>query len=200
MTTMKNTLSRCLLCAALAAAPTASADPSATSWLRGKQATMSAVSHWSDPRKRETSVLALWRAWGDWDRIAADSVGPKVWGELEEAHRARLATLLADVAALNWLRRARTSDFSVTYVREESVRDRRVVVTRVTAGGESADVRWVLAPSGEEFRLVDVVTEGASLVSTQRSSFARVMERGGVNRLFTRLERKREDLRAEVAR
>lgn len=200
MTTMKNTLSRCILCAALAIAPSASADPSATAWLRSKQATMLSASEWKDPNRSADGVCALWRGWGDWERIAAESVGPRVWGDLQEVHRSRLAALLADVSALNWLRRARGGAFSVAYLREETAGRNRVVVTRVTVKGESADVRWVLAPAGEGFLLVDVVTEGASLVSTQRSSFARVVERGGVNRLFTRLERKRDDLREEVTR
>lgn len=184
----------------LTAAPLCADEASASTWFRDKQAAMRAVAAWPDPRKREASVLALWRAWGDWERIAADSVGPQVWGELEEAHRTRLATLLADVSALNWLRRARTPDFSVVAVREETAKDRRVVVTRVTAGGEAADVRWVLAKKSGDWRLVDVITEGASLVSTQRSSFARVVERGGAKRLFTRLESRLADLRAEAAR
>ena len=48
------------------------------------------------------------------------------------------------------------------------------------------------------WQLVDMVTEGASLVVTQRTSFARVLDKGGVNRLFLRLEQKRADLMKEV--
>jgi ABC-type transporter MlaC component len=69
----------------------------------------------------------------------------------------------------------------------------------VTAEGGSADVRWVLVPVDGEFRLVDVVTEGSSMVAAQRASFARVVARGGAKRLFKRLEDRLADLRAELA-
>jgi len=128
-------------------------------------------------------------------------VGPRVWGELEEVHRTRLASLLSDVAALNWLRRVDASpDWALTYVREETSGKRRVVVTLLRTGGATVDLRWVAERRGQDWRVVDVVTEGASLVASQRTSFARVLDKGGVNRLFVKLERKREDLLTEVAR
>lgn len=128
-------------------------------------------------------------------------MGPRVWGELEEVHRTRLASLLSDVAALNWLRRVDASpDWALTYVREETSGKRRVVVTLLRTGGAAVDLRWTVERRGQDWRVVDVVTEGASLVATQRTSFARVLDKGGVNRLFVKLERKREDLLAEVAR
>jgi len=54
-------------------------------------------------------------------------------------------------------------------------------------------LRWVLEKRGEDWRLVDLVQ-----VETQRTSFARVLDEGGADRLFLRRERRREELLAEV--
>lgn len=201
MAFMKKTLAAAALLAALTLTFNLTADSPATVWVRGKQDTLLSTARWPRKGNRVDVVRALWRGWADWEGIAEASVGPRVWGELEEVHRTRLASLLSDVAALNWLRRVDASpDWALTYVREETSGKRRVVVTLLRTGGATVDLRWVAERRGQDWRVVDVVTEGASLVASQRTSFARVLDKGGVNRLFVKLERKREDLLTEVAR
>lgn len=198
---MKRFVALGLLLAALAAPGDLSAESAASASLRGKMSSLTAVASWPDPARRADGAAALWWGWGAWDRVAEESVGRKVWSELAPLDRDRLARLLSDLAALNWLRRAREPGYGMDYLREESAGGQRIVVTRVRSGGASADVRWVLMPGPRDaWNLADVVTEGASLVSTQRSSFARILERGGTKRLFARLETRREELRAAVAR
>ena len=202
MASMKHTtFLAATLAAALTLSPQSWAQPTATPAVRAKADTLLSTARWPRKGNRVDAVRALWRGWGDWEGIAEASVGPRVWGELEEVHRTRLASLLSDVAALNWLRRVDASpDWALTYVREETSGKRRVVVTLLRTGGATVDLRWVAERRGQDWRVVDVVTEGASLVASQRTSFARVLDKGGVNRLFVKLERKREDLLTEVAR
>lgn len=194
-----------IFAAALAAALTLSspvgAQSTATPAVRAKADTLLSTARWPRKGNRVDAVRALWRGWGDWEGIAAASVGPRVWGTLEEVHRVRMASLLSDIAALNWLRRVDAApDWNLTWIREESAGSRRVVVALLRTGGAALDLRWTVERRGEDWRLVDLVTEGSSLVESQRTSFARVLDKGGVNRLFVKLERKREDLLAEVAR
>jgi len=196
---MKHTLTAAALLTALflSPAPVPAGEASATATVRSKTHALLTTARKSP---RRGAVLTLWWAWGDWEAIAAASVGPRVWGSLEEVHRARLASLLSDTAALNWLRRFGGPGTTFTFLREETMGRRRVVVTQLRAspGGGAVDLRWVLEKRGEDWRLVDLVGEGASLVETQRTSFARVLDKGGVDRLFLRLERRREELLAEV--
>jgi len=197
---MKHTLAAAALLTALLLSPRLTAEHPASAAVRAKTDTLLSTARWPRKAARVDAVRALWRGWGDWEAIAAASVGPRVWGSLEEVHRTRLASLLSDIAALNWLRRVDSSPWVLTYLREETIGSRRVVVTQLRTEGTSVDLRWTVEKRGEDWHLVDLVTEGASLVETQRTSFARVLDKGGVNRLFLRLERKREDLLAEVAR
>lgn len=189
------------LVASLTLSPQLSAEPTATPAVRAKADTLLNTARWPRKPNRVDAVRALWRGWGDWEGIAEASVGSRVWGSLEEFHRTRLAALLSDIASLNWLRRVDASpDWDLTWIREESFGKRRVVVALLRTGGTTLDLRWTVERRGEDWRLVDLVTEGASLVASQRTSFARVLDKGGVNRLFVKLERKRKDLLAEVAR
>lgn len=196
---MKKTFTFAVLAAALALSPQLSAEPTATPAVRAKQDTLLTTARWPRKTNRTDAVRALWRGWGDWEAIAEASVGSRVWDTLEEVHRTRMASLLSDIAALNWLRRVDGSpDWGLTWVREETIGKRRVVVSLLRAGGTAVDLRWVVERRGEDWRLVDLVTEGSSLVEAQRTSFARVMAKGGVDRLFVRLSQKREELMKEV--
>jgi hypothetical protein len=175
------------------------ADLPATDSVRAKQVSLNVVAKWPRKVNRVDAVFALWRGWGDWSGIAEASVGTSIWGKLEVARRVQLAGLLSDIAALNWLRRVDvTPDWNLTWLREEATGRRRVVVALLKMGENTVDLRWVVQRRGEDWQLVDMVTEGASLVVAQRTSFARVLDKGGVNRLFLRLEQKRADLMKEV--
>lgn len=175
------------------------ADLPATDSVRAKQVSLNVVAKWPRKVNRVDAIFALWRGWGDWSGIAEASVGTSIWGKLEVARRVQLAGLLSDIAALNWLRRVDGApDWHLTWLREEATGRRRVVVALLKMGENTVDLRWVVQRRGEDWQLVDVVTEGASLVVAQRTSFARVLDKGGVNRLFLRLEQKRDDLMKEV--
>ncbi len=47
-----------------------------------------------------------------------------------------------------------------------------------------------LKQTGTEFKVIDIVVEGVSLLATQRSEFASVIQRGGVDKLMTLLKKK----------
>lgn len=200
MACMKHSILVATLASVLTLSPQLVAEPSATAWIRGKQDTLLGTARWPHNSNRPVAVRVIWRGWCDWEGIAEASVGSRVWSTLEEVHRTRLASLLSDIAALNWLRRVDANpDWNLTWVREEVAGKRRIVVTLLKTGRNSVDLRWVVERRGEGWIVVDVVTEGSSLVASQRTSFARVLDKGGVDRLFIKLERKREDLLREVS-
>jgi phospholipid transport system substrate-binding protein len=41
------------------------------------------------------------------------------------------------------------------------------------------DVNWRLVPSGNSFKIVDIVIEGVSMAVTQRNEYASVLQRNG---------------------
>ncbi len=57
----------------------------------------------------------------------------------------------------------------------------------VKVGDESADVDWLVVREGNDWRLADVVTEGASMVKTWRRSFKSTYDKGGWKALAKKL-------------
>ena len=67
--------------------------------------------------------------------------------------------------------------------------DRWVVRSVVVAEGERVDVDWVVVREADDWRLADVVTEGASMVKTWRRSFKAAYSKGGWPALAKKMRR-----------
>ena len=71
-------------------------------------------------------------------------------------------------------------------VSERPAGNRHVVVSTLIErpAGPPIKAEWRVRTSGERFRIVDVVVEGISMVITQRSEFAAVIQRNGLDGLI----------------
>jgi phospholipid transport system substrate-binding protein len=63
------------------------------------------------------------------------------------------------------------------------------VPTRVVIKGEPTDITYAMRREKEGWRIVDIIIDGVSTVANYRSSFARVIQKDGVEGLIRRLER-----------
>jgi phospholipid transport system substrate-binding protein len=63
------------------------------------------------------------------------------------------------------------------------------VPTRVVIKGEPTDITYAMRQETGGWRIVDIVIDGVSTVANYRSSFARVIQKDGVEALISRLER-----------
>ena len=88
-------------------------------------------------------------------------------------------------------------DFIVTGSTADGDKGAWVVSNIATPGEEPVEVQWRVRSGSEGFKIVDVVVEGVSLVVTQRSEFASVLQRnnGNVPALTALLREKTDQLK-----
>jgi phospholipid transport system substrate-binding protein len=128
------------------------------------------------------------------------AVGP-AWGDLDEAQRARLVELFAEMSIANYA--ARFDGYSGERFEilgeEPAPRDTVLVETRlVRPRDEPIELNYVLKGSGDDWRIIDVLLESKfSELARQRSEFAAVLRGGGPPDLVATLERKIAELAAE---
>lgn len=67
-------------------------------------------------------------------------------------------------------------------------------------GQEPVIVDYMLRENGSSFKVFDIVVEGVSLISTQRSEFGSVVERKGIDSLIDALETKTRMLDEQTAK
>jgi phospholipid transport system substrate-binding protein len=78
---------------------------------------------------------------------------------------------------------------TIEYGPEEKVGDDVTVATTLLSKGEPTPIVYTMRKEPSGWRMVDMTIDGVSTVDNYRSSFAKVMEREGINGLIQRLER-----------
>lgn len=108
---------------------------------------------------------------------------------LKPVERVEFKRLLVDLTRVSLRRQlGRLRDAEVKWGVEMRDGDRYVAKSRVKMGDDSIDVDWVLVREGDDWRLADVVTEGASMVKTWRRSFKATYAIGGWKALAKKLK------------
>jgi phospholipid transport system substrate-binding protein len=78
---------------------------------------------------------------------------------------------------------------TITYGPEGAIGDDVTVPTTLTSKGEPTPVVYTMRKEASGWKMVDLTIDGVSTVDNYRASFAKVMEREGINGLIQRLER-----------
>jgi phospholipid transport system substrate-binding protein len=78
---------------------------------------------------------------------------------------------------------------TITYGPEEPNGDDVNVPTTLTSKGEPTPVVYTMRKEASGWKMVDLTIDGVSTVDNYRSSFAKVMEKEGIEGLIRRLER-----------
>lgn len=118
----------------------------------------------------------------------------RAWGDLDEAERAQLVDLFAQMSIANFA--ARFDGFSGERfeIQEESEGPRASVVVEsaiVRPADAPVGLNYVLREEAGGWRVIDVLLDGKySELARQRSEFAAVLADGGVPALVATLERK----------
>lgn len=131
----------------------------------------------------------------DTRRILESALGPR-WATLTVEERQRLSGAferrfkISSRSQLDSMRDAR-----IEYLAERRDGSFVVVPTRVTAGRETSEVIYTMRQSESGWSIVDIVFGDVSTVENYRASFARVINREGVEGLIRRLDRGEDDER-----
>jgi phospholipid transport system substrate-binding protein len=133
------------------------------------------------PAERLARFRQLFRA--DFDGLAiARFVLGRYWRSASEEERQEFLKLFEDYVV--YVYGTRLSDFNGETFRIRSSRtdgDGTIVSTDVFTPGANAPIKvdWRLIPENGGFKITDVIIEGISLMVTQRSEFASVIQRHG---------------------
>jgi phospholipid transport system substrate-binding protein len=120
------------------------------------------------------------------------------WAERSVAEREQFVTLLRRLVERNYEGNLeRILDYEVSYDDETRRDDRTVVTTSARSRTERrqppVEIEYTLTRDGGSYRVVDVRTDGVSMVQNYRAQFHRIIDREGWNELIARMERRLEE-------
>ncbi|MFO0615537.1 MAG: ABC transporter substrate-binding protein [Polyangiaceae bacterium] len=190
---MKRSSLLSLLCgltlgASVLVAGTAFAGP-ATDTVKSKQSQLFDKIRASD----DAAVLALLDEMLDYDAIAKASLGDQ-WGGLSSDQQTEFKGLLTKLVQQAYKKNLKKIlDFDVEYVSEDASGDVTKVKTRAksrSGNDDPVEITFSLRSSGSSFKVVDIDTEGVSLVSSYRSQFVKVIKKDGFGALIQKMKDK----------
>lgn len=179
----------------LPARPAAAADPAAVITNLGNQA-LKALGKNVDPNLRVARFRELFSQHFDVPDIARFVLG-RYWRLATPSQQQEFVKLLTDYIALVYANRL--AEYSGETLRVTDTRpapDGQLVSSEIirTSGQPPARVDWLLTPQNGTYKINDVIVDGVSMATTQRSEFASVIQRNGgqVQGLITALRKKTE--------
>lgn len=173
------------------AAPTpAWAAPGAEATLKAKQAELVALVKKDDNAKLDRAFDDIL----DYSALAKESLG-EAWGERSAAERADFQKLLTELVRAAYRKSIkRTLSYDVEYKGETKLENgtlvRTVAKSRENAREEPISLDYGMHEVGGRFRIRDIVTDGASLVSNYRNQFRRIVKQHGFPELLNRMRKK----------
>jgi phospholipid transport system substrate-binding protein len=184
------TLSLAACCLALAPAAFAAASP-AEDFVKAKQAELTKLVKAGKP---DAEVDKVFDQVLDYRILAEASLGEH-WAGRTPAERDEFTALLSKLVRASYRKNLKkTLGYDVTYKGTEKGKDGEVVRTIAKnvkdAREEPLSIDYVVRSEGGAPRVVDVVTEGSSMVGNYRSSFNRIMKKGGFPEVLKRMRKK----------
>lgn len=128
-------------------------------------------------------------------RVLAEAALGEHWADRTPAERDEFTDLLSKLVRNSYRKNLKkTLGYEVTYKGTEKGKDGEIVRTVAKNTGnareEPVSIDYVVRTHGAGQRIVDVVTEGSSMVNNYRSSFNRIMKKGGFPEVLKRMRKK----------
>jgi phospholipid transport system substrate-binding protein len=137
----------------------------------------------AESRRSEGKIIQIVGRLLDFDRLCKDSLG-KQWEGRTDAERKEFVTTLRALIEKNLVTRlADTRNHIVEYEGEEAAAGKASVTTIVASGPGPRDTRteivYKMEQRGRNWVVVDMVTDGVSLVQNYRSQFNKIITKDG---------------------
>jgi phospholipid transport system substrate-binding protein len=127
-------------------------------------------------------------------RVLAEASLGSYWAERTDAERDEFTKLLTTLVRNSYRRNLKkTLDYSVAVLGSEPGNGGELVHTKATSSGAKADtldLDYLVRETAGGRRIVDVVTDGSSMVANYRSSFGRIIKKGGFADVLKRMRKK----------
>jgi phospholipid transport system substrate-binding protein len=181
------------LVVATALAAPAHAAESAQDFIQTRQSQVTQLVKQAPGSQRDKQVAAVLDAMIDYDTLAKQSLAAH-WGDLSDAQHKEFTDILRNLVRRNYERNIKNIlDYRVEYLGEELGSEGVVVKSRASSANsreEPVSIEYRLLKGGGGWRVVDVVTEGSSLVNNYKSQFHRIIQKDGFDTLVRRMKDK----------
>ena len=180
--------------ASLAIGPHAFAADSAQEFVQSKQARVTSLLHESPSSQRDKQIAAVLDGMMDYDELAKRSLATH-WNDLSETQHREFTDVLKRLVQRNYERNIKNIlDYRVEYLGEDPISDSVVVHTRATSTTNQREdpvaIDYRLTHAGDAWKVLDIVTEGSSLVNNYKNQFHRIIQKDGYDALLKRMKDK----------
>ena len=131
----------------------------------------------------------------DYEAVAAASLGDE-WKNLKDDQKKEFTSLLKQLVTRAYERNLRkTLSWNIEYLGDEKSGSEHLVKTRAKHKTDTREdpiqIDFKLAErSGGKYRVVDIITEEVSLVTSYRGQFAKILKKDGMDGLIKKLKDK----------
>lgn len=145
-----------------------------------------------DRERRDAQLNELIGGLLDYEAVSREALGD-TWGERSEEERERFVSLLRRLVERNYQQNlARTLDYQVRYRSEGRRGDAALVHTtarsRDNRRAPEVSIDYRMEQKDGSWVVVDVITDGVSMVRNYRNQFSRIIRRDGWDGLVSRME------------
>ncbi|NOY90735.1 MAG: ABC transporter substrate-binding protein [Deltaproteobacteria bacterium] len=147
--------------------------------------------------RRNSALSSVIEGLLDYDSLAKAALG-SAWEEHTQAERQAFAELLKQLVQMNYQHNLEnTLDFRVSYGEAEADGDVVIVHTearsRTNRRAPSVSIDYRLHQVDGNWRVVDISTDGSSMVRSYHRQFRRIIRREGWDGLMTRMRARLDD-------
>ncbi|MFK8002070.1 MAG: phospholipid-binding protein MlaC [Polyangiales bacterium] len=173
----------------------AQAQPArAQSYLEAQHERATRILGQSEGAARSRQLTALLGNLLDFDALSQAALGDH-WESQPEEARAHFVSLLRQLVERSYQANLEgTLNFDVSYVNAEARGERVLVQTsarsRANRRAPPVTIDYTMRREGRQWRVVDVITDGQSLVEGYRAQFNRIISRDGWDALIARMEQR----------
>lgn len=145
-------------------------------------------------RRRSQRLTRLLNELLDYETLSARALSDH-WESRSEEDRTRFVGMLRQLVERNYEQNLeRILDFEISYEDETRSGDETVVTTsarsRTQRRQPPVEIQYRLIEREGDWRVVDVTTDGVSMIENYRSQFNRIIQRDGWDELIERMERR----------
>jgi phospholipid transport system substrate-binding protein len=171
--------------------PSAFAGSSAEEFIQTRQTQVTTLLRQGQGTQRDKQVAAVLDGMIGYEELAKRSLAGH-WGELSEAQHKEFTDILRRLVQRSYEKNLKNIlDYRVEYLGEEPSSEGVVVHTRASSAQkpeeEPITIDYRVLP-GDAWKVVDIVTEGSSLLNNYKNQFHRVIQKDGYEALVKRMK------------
>lgn len=181
---------------ALTAAGAASAGDGAQGFIQARQAEVTSLLREPAGTSRDKKISSVLDKMIDFDKLARRSLASH-WDDLSENQRKEFTGILKQLVQRNYERNIKNIlNYEVEYLGQDARGETKesVVHTKATSKTNQREepiaIDYQLESDESGWRVVDIVTEGSSMVNNYKSQFNRIITKDGYEALIRRMKSK----------